>query len=248
MSTQTYYTLLTGYGAAALTNAQASGTTVQIEYLAVGDGNGSPVIPSEDMATLRREVHRVPISSIIVDPDNPRWLVVEAVLPAAIGGWTIREIGLLGGGLLLAVGNFPATYKPQLAEGAAKDLTVRMIVQVSNASVVNLTVDPSVSVVTQKSLAAVLGRYLTREEADARYLQTLPLASTTARGIVELATVAESKAGTDSTRAVTPDGLAAVLSAHAADTDPHPQYLTETELAAYLRRQRGLRYYHANIA
>lgn len=268
---QTYFTLLTAYGAAAFANAPVSGTMVNLSHLAVGDGGGVAVKPTEAMKTLVNEVHRVPISSVTIDPDNPNWVVIEAVLPSNIGGWTIRETGLIGDSKFLSIGNFPETYKPFLAEGASKDLTIRMIVQVSNAGVVNLTVDPSVTVLTQQGLVNALLRYYTKTEADtrflskteadtrffskteadARYLQTMPIASTTVAGIVELATVTEAKTGTDSVRAVTPAGLAAVIAAHAADPDPHVQYLTQSELDAQLVAfqvgQRAKRMFFAGI-
>ncbi|MDR3086730.1 MAG: phage tail protein [Azoarcus sp.] len=60
------------------------------------------------------------------------------------------------GNKLLAVGNFPDTYKPLLEEGAAKDLVIRMIVQVANASLVTLKIDPAVVVATQKNLAQAI--------------------------------------------------------------------------------------------
>lgn len=180
MSTQTYYTLLTELGAAEWTNAQVFGQHVPITHIAVGDGNGNAVIPTEAMTALVREVHRVPISSITVDVDNPNWLILEAVLPATVGGWTVREIGLIGGvaqgGKLLAVGNFPATYKPVLDEGAAKDIAIRMIVQVANTAVVHLTVDPSVVVATRQTVENAINAH--RSEPDphgGRYLGTAHL-------------------------------------------------------------------------
>ena len=52
------------------------------------------------------------------------------------------------------------------------------------------------------------GQVLTYESSTQLWKnKVIPDASTTAKGIVELATVAESQAGTDSVRAVTPDGL-----------------------------------------
>lgn len=193
MSTPTYYTLLTAIGAAELVNSQAFGNTVPITHLAVGDGNGNPVVPIESMVGLVHEVHRVPVSSMTVDVDNPNWLIIEAVLPSTVGGWTIREIGLLGGSgagnKLLAVGNFPDTYKPLVAEGAAKDLVIRMIIEVSSAAIVNLTVNSGVAVATTASVANAIAaheakldphpQYLTQPEGDARYrLKTDVIAAT----------------------------------------------------------------------
>lgn len=236
---QEYFTLLTPAGAAAFANAPRSGTMVNLSHLAVGDGGGSPVEPSETMAELVNEVHRVPITSVTIDPQNPNWLVIEAVIPANVGGWTIRETGVIGGDQFLSIGNFPATYKPFLAQGAAKELTVRMIVQVSNAGAASMSVDPSVTVLTQQGLANALqayytkaqadGLFITATEADTRYLQSVPLASSTVSGLVELATLTETRAGTDTSRAVTPAGLKGLFNDHGDDPDPHKQYMTRAK-------------------
>lgn len=240
----TFYTLLTSIGAADFINAQAGGTTVPFTHLALGDGNGAAITPNEAMAALVYEVHRVPLSSVTADINNPNWLVIEAVVPTAVGGWTVREIGLIGGsgagGKLLAIGNFPDTYKPVLSEGSGRDLIVRMIVQVGNASVVQLTVDPTVALATNQAIVNAVAahelkvdphpQYLTQTEGDGRYQVA---ATTTLSGIVELATTTEATAGTDTVRAVTPAGVAAAISgtmtAHGNASDPHPQYLTPAE-------------------
>jgi hypothetical protein len=47
----------------------------------------------------------------------------------------------------------------------------------------------------------------------------VPDASTTVKGIVELATVAEAEAGTDTARAVTPEGVAAAIAATSGQTE-----------------------------
>lgn len=61
----------------------------------------------------------------------------------------------------------------------------------------------------------------------------LPASSDTVSGIVELATTGEATTGTDTTRAVTAAGVKAVLDAHVALSDPHTQYLKETDAANY---------------
>lgn len=159
--TQTYYTLLTKAGAAEFVNAQASGGLVQITHIVVGDGGGSQTYPSEDNSTLVREVHKSPITSIGVDETNKNWLVIETVIPATVGGFTIREIGAISStGKLLAIGNFPASYKPVLTEGVARDMTIRMIVAVSSASVVNLIIDPSVTVATAGTINKAIAEHI----------------------------------------------------------------------------------------
>jgi phage-related tail fiber protein len=71
--------------------------------------------------------------------------VAELVIPSEEGGWTIREAGVFdAAGDLFAVGNLPETYKPQIAEGSAAELRVRLIMEVSNTAAVELKVDPTV--------------------------------------------------------------------------------------------------------
>jgi len=214
-----YYTLLTMVGAAEFVNAQAAGLMVPFTHLAVGDGNGAPIVPAEGMKTLVREVHRVPISSITADVENPSWLVVEAVLPTSIGGWTIREVGLIGGASakLLAVGNFPDTYKPLLAEGSARDVVVRMIIQVGNASVVQLTVDPSVALATNQSIANAMAAHLLAVNPHPQYALVKDLAA----HLLASDPHAQYAKLTD-------------LSQHALADDPHPQYISADELVAAL--------------
>ncbi len=153
-----YYTLLTTTGAAALANAQALGTTVDLTEVAVGDGGGVPVNPAESATALVHEVYRAPINQITTDPANPNWIVIEAIIPQAVGGWTAREVGVFDtGGNLIAIGSVPGTYKPQLAEGAASDLYLRVILQVSNASTVTLQIDPAIVLASRSYVDGALG-------------------------------------------------------------------------------------------
>lgn len=243
---QTYYTLLTQIGAAEWANAQVANISLPITHLAVGDGNGNPVVPAESMSALTREVHRVAISSVAADVENPNWLIFEAVLPAAIGGWTIREIGLIGGtgagNKLLAVGNFPATYKPVLAEGAAKDLVIRMFVEVSNASIVTLNINPAVVVATVQAINNAVAAHEAKADPHGQYIKTSQRG--VANGVTPL--------GADNLvplahlpPAIATDAeLAASLAAHVDPlTDPHPQYITADELAAALAGRRGRSYF-----
>lgn len=140
-----FYTLLTNTGLAKITNAQASGTTVNLTQLAVGDGGGQYYDPTETQTALVNEVWRGILNQVKVDEDNENWLIIETAIPAANGGFTIREAGVYDDeGDMIAVAKYPQTYKPDLEEGSAKDLYIRMILEVSNASVVTLKIDPAV--------------------------------------------------------------------------------------------------------
>lgn len=138
-----YYTKVTDKGLAKIANAQLTQGALTITQMAVGDGGGSSYMPTGVETVLKRELWRGTVSSMKVDATNPNWVVIEGVVPAGIGGFDVREIGLIDvDGDLIAIGNYPATYKPQLSDGATLDLVIRTVIEVSAPSVVTLAVDP----------------------------------------------------------------------------------------------------------
>lgn len=140
-----FFTILTNIGQAKIANALALGQQIMLTEMALGDGNGNPTTPVQTQTGLVRQVYRAQLNQLSTDPTNPNYVIAELVVPSDQGGWTVREVGLYDvDGQLIAVGNFPETYKPQLAEGASRDLVVRVIIEVSNASVVQLKIDPAV--------------------------------------------------------------------------------------------------------
>ena len=146
----TYYTLLTTIGQASIANAIALNQTVSLTHMAVGDGNGVPTVPKESQTELVNEVYRAQINQLTTDLDNPNYLIAEMIVPTNIGGWSVREVGLFDEeGYLIAIANFPETYKPKLEEGSGRDLVIRIILQVSNTDVVTLKVDPTVILASQ---------------------------------------------------------------------------------------------------
>ncbi|MBY7830886.1 phage tail protein [Vibrio fluvialis] len=146
-----FFTLLTTVGEAKLANATALGQTVKFEKMAIGDGNGELPVPDQKQTALVNEVRREPLNAVETDPDNPNWIVCEQVIPENVGGWTIREVGIYDvDGDLIAVGNFPETYKPILEEGSGRTQTVRIVLQVSSTATVEIKIDPSVVLATRK--------------------------------------------------------------------------------------------------
>ena len=140
-----FFTILTTIGQAKIANAVALGQQIELTEMALGDGNGNATTPVQTQTGLVREVYRAQLNQLSVDATNPNYVIAELVVPSEEGGWTVREVGLYDvDGNLIAVGNFPDTYKPVLAEGASRDLVVRIIIEVSNASVVQLKIDPSI--------------------------------------------------------------------------------------------------------
>lgn len=161
-----FYTITTQAGKAKIANASALGNKVNFTHFALGDGNGGYYNPTETQTALKKEVWRGNIGQIVVDENNPSWIVLETIIPAEVGGFTIREAGVFDDeGNLLAIGKYPETYKPLLENGSAKDLYIRMILEVSNTSVVNLKVDPSIILATKKDID-ILSNRITKNESD----------------------------------------------------------------------------------
>lgn len=147
----TYQTLHTNYGLAAIAAATASGVAVNLTQIAVGDGNGFDAMPSAAQVALVREVYRAAINVVRRDPVDSTVYYIEMVIPAATGGWTIREFGVFDDtGSLFAVGNFPATYKSVPTDGAVSDLVIQAVLVVSNAGVINITLDPNVAIASRQ--------------------------------------------------------------------------------------------------
>ena len=117
MSTK-FYTLLTEIGAAKLASATALGVPLKITHMAVGDGGGALPTPDAKQTALVNEKRRAALNMLYIDPQNSSQIIAEQVIPENEGGWWIREVGLFDeSGALIAVGNCPESYKPQLAEG-----------------------------------------------------------------------------------------------------------------------------------
>ena len=148
-----FYTILTAVGKAKIANAAVSGEKVELTEMALGDGGGSYYNPTEDQTELRNEVWRGPIGTVDIDMENPNWIIIQTVVPSQHGGFMIREAGVFDNeGDLIAVGKYPETYKPAVADGSVKDLVIRMILEVSNVSSVMLQVDPTVVLATQQQV------------------------------------------------------------------------------------------------
>lgn len=153
MAEEQFYTILTNVGKAKIANATLLNSDLTLKTLKVGDGNGTYYNPTEDQEDLKNTVHECAIGAIYIDKKNPNWIISETIIPGSVGGFTIREVGLFDAeGDMIAVGKYPETYKPVVANGASKDLNVRTIFEVSNAENVTLNLDPSVIIATKEDI------------------------------------------------------------------------------------------------
>ncbi|MBB8929628.1 phage tail protein [Escherichia coli] len=150
MSTK-FYTLLTDIGAAKLSSSAALGVPLKITHMAVGDGGGVLPTPDAKQTALVNEKRRAALNMLYIDPQNSSQIIAEQVIPENEGGWWIREVGLFDeSGALIAVGNCPESYKPQLAEGSGRTQTVRMVLITSSTDNITLKIDPAVVLATRK--------------------------------------------------------------------------------------------------
>lgn len=147
----TYFSIPTEIGEAKIANAVALGVPLKLTHMAVGDGNGVVPVPDRKQKALINQNRRALINTLQKDPNNASQVIVEQVLPADVGGWWVREIGIYDeAGDLCAVANCPPSYKPVIAEGAGKDQMVRVVLLVASTAAVELKIDPAVVLATRK--------------------------------------------------------------------------------------------------
>ncbi|TPU09466.1 hypothetical protein FJV00_10855 [Acinetobacter baumannii] len=150
MAEQIYYSVFTQKGLELLTESIQNGTKLGITSMAFGDGGGELPTPDASFISLVNEVYRTELNSISPDPNNRNWLRADAIIASAIGGFNIRELGLYSGDILVAYSNYPSTYKPNPADGTARIMTFRMVLQIDNVANFELVIDPDVVLATHQ--------------------------------------------------------------------------------------------------
>ncbi|HGF4385047.1 TPA: phage tail protein [Escherichia coli] len=218
MSTK-FYTLLTDIGAAKLASAAALGVPLKITHMAVGDGGGTLPTPDAKQTALVNEKRRAALNMLYIDPQNSSQIIAEQVIPENEGGWWIREVGLFDeSGALIAVGNCPESYKPQLAEGSGRTQTVRMVLITSSTDNITLKIDPAVVLATRKYVDDkvlelkvyvddLMAKHLAAQDPHSQYA---PKASPTFTGTPKAPTPA---AGNNTTQVATTAFVQAALTA-----------------------------------
>ena len=150
MNLNKYYAILTDVGLSKLNAAQRTNNKVQLTHMLFGDGNGTPYSPTGHETSLKREVWRTTISEF--GDQSANLVSIEAIIPAEVGGWTIREAGVIDSeGDLIAIANYQDTPKPILnSNGTTLDLTIKLLIEVNNSNNVTVTIDPNVANASRK--------------------------------------------------------------------------------------------------
>ncbi|HEI2352876.1 TPA: phage tail protein [Escherichia coli] len=135
--TTKHCSILTNRGKALEAASAAGGAPVVLDGFVVGDGNGNAVTPEAGQTALVREVYRGTISRLTVSPDQENQFIAYLVLPEGVGGFTVREAGLLTtDGELYAIGSCAAIEKPKT--GVTATLQFRLAVAESAQVTLNV--------------------------------------------------------------------------------------------------------------
>ncbi|CUY36436.1 Phage tail fibre repeat [Serratia marcescens] len=195
-----YKAIITTAGAAKIAAASAGGTQLKIVSMAVGDGNGTLPTPNPAQTKLVNEKYRAVLNGLTIDKALKNHILAEMIIPANVGGFWLREMGLYDeAGMLIAVSNMAESYKPKLEEGSGRTQTLRMILIVSSTEAIQVIAGGDTVLATKDYVTdAITAHEKTRNHPDA---------STTAKGLVQLSSATTS---TDETKASTPKALKAV--------------------------------------
>lgn len=143
-----YFAILTNKGTEKLAQYLQTGKKLTITHVVVGDGNGTIPTPDPVRTALVHEVWRGP-AEVTGDLVNKNVIKATSVIPTDVGGWNVREIGLIDeDGELFAISNAPGYPKISIADGINNDMQVGMRVAVSNQAGINFKVDGTVIVAT----------------------------------------------------------------------------------------------------
>ncbi|MFC2994859.1 phage tail protein [Acinetobacter sichuanensis] len=147
-----YHSLFTEDGLNLLREAIQNGTKLGITHMSFGDGNGEVPEPNANFKTLVNEIYKTELNRLAPSSNNPNWLEADAVIPSAVGGFNIREVGLWAGNIMVAYANYPPTFKPSADQGTAQIKTIRIVLQIDNTANFELQIDASVVMATIQSL------------------------------------------------------------------------------------------------
>lgn len=150
-----YYTIATEIGTAAASNAFLTGTKVNITTFVVGDGGGIEYAPTPDMTELRSEVWRGVVSHAEIDTDSPNVINYTALLPSTVGGFVMREMGIMDDqGRLIGIGNMASTPKIRFDQGISDEIELTFSLTISSPEAMEWKVDPTVILATKADIAA----------------------------------------------------------------------------------------------
>ena len=147
-----YYNVTTNNGDAKIANAIATATKLNITHVVFGDGNGSVPTPDKSRTAMVNEVYRVAPSNYYLHPTIANRLIVEAIIPSDVGGFYIREVGLIADTtVLISDGSVAPIFKEASTDGT-REYRLKFAINIVNSSIANITLDSSLIYVTQDTI------------------------------------------------------------------------------------------------
>lgn len=139
-----YFCTLTPAGRTKLAQAALLEQPLAITHMVVGDGNPLEMPPAETQEALVHQVYRAPLNKLYAPDEDSSVVIAEMAIPTNQGGWYVNELGLEDDtGTLIAIANYPLTWKPEYTSGTGRVLLVRIMLDVDNAENVALLIDPA---------------------------------------------------------------------------------------------------------
>lgn len=158
--TADYGTVITTTGSSKIAACILNGTKLNITHAAVGDGGGAYYIPTAGQTKLMQECWRGEIASYEINDNNPNMLDVKFIVPAEVGGFTIREAALLDeAGDVVAICNTPDAQKVKITDGVSFPITMVMHIVVTDVSAVQVVVNSSLDTLNREELNLALAKF-----------------------------------------------------------------------------------------
>lgn len=155
-----YFNVTTNVGDAAIATAIANNSKLNITHIAFGDGNGSVPTPTKTRTSLVREVHRQAITKYAMHPTIANYIVIETIIPSNIGGFWIREMGIIADNVLISHGSHAPFFKVADPDGVS-EYRLKFTQNVRDGNVVEISLDESLIYASQ---AWVNENYIRRNE------------------------------------------------------------------------------------
>ncbi|MCM7514599.1 phage tail protein [Enterobacter hormaechei] len=185
-----YYSILTNRGKELEAQSSVTGKPVIIKDFVVGDGNGQAVMPDPAQTKLVREVYRNAISALQVSPDQANQFIAQLVLPVGVGGFVVREVGLLtDAGELYSVANSAAIEKPE--NGVSVNLQYRLAVSETANIELKVATGDGLFLRIDKNLSEIAAKGETAQKSSREAIGVLD-ATTSRKGLVQLSSVTNS--------------------------------------------------------
>lgn len=201
-----YYSIITNRGKELEAEALASGRLIVLTHFVVGDSNGKQVKPDPAQIRLINETFRGDIAELVVSPEQSTQLMAKIVLPIGVGGFTVREVGLMtDAGELYAVANCPSIDKP--VGGVSVNMQFRLAVSDTSNITLNVATGDGLFLRIDQNLKEIKARGAEAQKTSRESIGVLD-STTQQRGLVQLNSALNS---TSETQAATPAAVKIVM-------------------------------------